>query len=293
MNSVDYVNKMLDLLNDMTTYERQPVGSANSEAEKFKKEARTILRKSAKGKKLLGLLEEDPRPPRMHGLPKVHKEGLPMRPITSGIGSAPHRLAKCLAKPLSSTLGSISGAHLRNSTDLIERFKTLNFKGKKLASFDVTALFTNVCVDNALEAAKRVIANISENVLPVPRTDYIRLISLCVKFGSFKFNGSEYRQIKGLAMGSPLSAVLACLFMEMLEADKYIGIMGRGTTWLRYVDDVIVVIPRETNVANKLRRLNNVNKDIQFTVEMEEEGELPFLDTVIHRADETVKFSVL
>ena len=35
-----------------------------------------------------------------------------MHPITSGIGIAPHRLAKVLAKPLSAALGVISGAHL-------------------------------------------------------------------------------------------------------------------------------------------------------------------------------------
>ncbi|XP_076065238.1 uncharacterized protein LOC143039251 [Oratosquilla oratoria] len=121
MNKNDYLDKMLDLLNDHTTYERKPDGNADNEAEKFKIEARNILRKSVKGKKLLGLLEEAPRPPLMHGLPKVHKTGMPMRPITSGIGSAPHKLAKRLAKPLSGTLGSISDAHLRNSSDLIRR----------------------------------------------------------------------------------------------------------------------------------------------------------------------------
>ena len=78
----------------------------------------------------------------------------------------------------------------------------------------------------------------------------------------------------------------------MLEADKYVSIMGRGSTWLRYVDDVIVILPNSTNVENKLRRLNGVNKDIQFTIETEKEGELPFLDTVIRRAGKGVKFAV-
>ena len=49
----------------------------------------------------------------MKGLPKVHKDGMPMRPITSGIGSAPHRLAKSLAKPLSNALGTISNTHIK------------------------------------------------------------------------------------------------------------------------------------------------------------------------------------
>ncbi|XP_076031954.1 uncharacterized protein LOC143019858 [Oratosquilla oratoria] len=179
----------------------------------------------------------------MHGLPKVHKAGIPIRPITSGIGSAPHHLAKILAKPLSNTLGSISGAHLRNSTDLIERLKTIDFTDKRLISYDVTALFTSVSVEGALEAVKRVVANIDDGKLPVPKTNYIKLISMCVKFRSFTFNNNEYKQLRGLAMGSPVSAILANLYMEMLETDKYMNIMGRGSTWLRYVDDIIAILP--------------------------------------------------
>ena len=91
---------------------------------------------------------------------------------------------------------------------------------------------------------------------------------------------------------SPLSAVMACLFMEVLDTDNYIGIMERSTACLRYVDDVIVAMPYKTNVENKLRRLNNVNANIQFTVETEGNGKLTFLDTFIHRVNKGVRFSV-
>lgn len=61
--------------------------------------------------------------------------------------------------------------------------------------------------------------------------------------GFFEFAGEEYQQISGLAMGSPLSAVLACLFLETLESDHYKDIIDRHSTWLRYVDDVLVIVP--------------------------------------------------
>ncbi|XP_076066079.1 uncharacterized protein LOC143039723 [Oratosquilla oratoria] len=215
-----------------------------------------------------------------------------MRPITSGIGSAPHRLAKILAKPLSNTLSSISGAHLRNSTDFIKRLKRIDFADKILVSYDVTALFTNAIVEGALEAVKRVVANIDDGNLPVPKTDFIKLISMCVKFRSFTFNNNEYKQLRDLAMGSPVSTILANLYMEMLEADKYMNIMGRGSTWLRYVNDIIVILPSFSSVENKLRRLNGVKKDIKFTIETEKEGKLPFLEILIHKTNEEVKFAV-
>ena len=160
IDRADYNKKMMDLLNDTSTYEKRNPGFNNTTSEKFNREARTLLRKSDKGRRLLHLLEEDPRPPRMRGLPKTHKLNIPMRPITSGIGSAPHALAKRLAQPLSSTLGSINSAHIRNSGDLIQRLSTTDVHHKKLISFDVKSLFTNVPVEGAMEAVKRASNNI-------------------------------------------------------------------------------------------------------------------------------------
>ncbi|XP_063871036.1 uncharacterized protein LOC135106189 [Scylla paramamosain] len=292
MNKADYSVKMMNLLSDTSTYEKKYQGYNNVTSKNFNKEARKILRKSKKGKKLLHLLEENPNPPRMRGLPKTHKPYIPMRPITSGIGSAPHALAKRLARPLSNALGSINGAHLRNCADLIQRHNSVDFRNKKMASFDVKSLFTNVPVEGAIEAVKRASEDINEENLPIPREDYINLVELCVKFGAFTFEGQEYSQHKGLAMGSPLSAVMACLYMETLETDNFIRIMSRGSTWLRYVDDVLVIVPKGTNINNKLTLLNKVHKDTQFTVEEEQDNRLPFLDTVIWREEEGVSFSV-
>ncbi len=126
-----------------------------------------------------------------------------MRPITSGMGSAPQRLEKMLAKPLSAAIGSISSTHLRNSTDLIKRIRHMDLTGKKMASFDVKSLFTNVPVDGAMEAVRKVVESVSDSDLPIKKTDYVKLVSLCAKYGCFAFGEKEYVQHRGLAMGSP------------------------------------------------------------------------------------------
>ena len=58
------------------------------------------------------------------------------------------------------------------------------------------------------------------------------------------------------------------------------------------MDDVLVILPNQYCENNKLNELNNVRRDIQFTVEMEKENTIPFFDTLIHRKEDTVKFSV-
>lgn len=292
MDKTDYDHKMLELLGDRSTYMEKHDGYAKEEAEKFNREARKILKKSEKGKRLLHLLEEDPRIPRMKGLPKIHKPGIPMRPITSGIGSAPHKLGKVLAKPLSKKLGSISNTHIRNSGDLLNRLGNIEFKDKIIVSFDVKALFTNVPTDGAMKAVKKVVDNMEEEDLPVSKSDYVKLISLCTKFTPFMYGTQEYCQHNGLPMGSPISPVMSCLFMELLEDEHFLRILGRNSTWMRYIDDVLVVIPKRTNVENKLRLLNEVHNKIQFTVEKEVDGSIPFLDVMIKRTSEGPRFSV-
>ena len=214
-----------------------------------------------------------------------------MRPITSGIGSAPHRLAKVLARPLSSSLGAINDSHLRNTNDLMDRIKDVDFTDKCLASFDVKSLFTNVSVEGALKAIKTVVDNIDADQLPWPKSDYLKLLAMCMNFGGFKFNSEEYFQHSGLAMGSPLSPVAACLFMEWLEKHHYQGIMGRDVIWARYVDDILVVVPKSMNLEDELSALNTVDSKIQFTLEKEKQGTIAFLDTEIIHQD-VVKFKV-
>ena len=105
----------------------------------------------------------------------------------------------------------------------MSRLQRVGFKNKRLASFDVQSLFTNVPIDGAIAAARRAIETINDEDLPMPKDDFIALVELCVRYGVFQFDGVEYEQIEGLGMGSPLSAVCACLFVETLEADHYMA----------------------------------------------------------------------
>ena len=292
LDSDAYARKMGELLSAGQTYSRVPKGNAARKAGEFNKNVRSILRNSVGGRSLEWLLEDTPRTPTMRGLPKVHKPNVPLRPITSGIGSAPHRLAKVLAKPLSERLGEISGCHLRNSADFKSQVSRLSMEGKQMISFDVSALFTNVPVDEALEAAERVVDGICADDLPLRKDRYLELIRHCVQFTAFEFQGEEYQQDYGMAMGSPLSAVLACLFMEVLESESIIPRLPQGSTWLRYVDDTWVALPQDCDTEAVLQSLNAIHPSIKFTMEKENNGRIPFLDTLVERKGAGLEFRV-
>ena len=290
----EYLEKMNALLDDTNTYKKVATGSHAKAAREFERSARSLLNqcKDSGGLRLKHMLVEDPKIPRMYGLPKTHKHPMAMRPITSGVGSAPHKLAKELARPLSSKLGSISGCHIKNSTDLLEKLYEISTRNKILASLDVKSLFTNVPVDGSMKAVERTVQKIPDDQLPVPRHYYVKLIKLCVQFNSFQFEGTEYEQITGLAMGSPLSPVLAQLYMEVLENDHYKKILGPNVIFYRYVDDYVLLVPRRMNLQVMLVKLNAVDPAIQLTLEEEENGRLPVLDILFIRENNTLLHTV-
>ena len=78
---------------------------------------------------------------------------------------------------------------------------------EEMRSFDVSALFTSVPVDKALQVSQK---RLNEDVTLCFRTnmsprDVIRFLELCMKCTYFMFDGSFYQQIHRAAMYSPVS----------------------------------------------------------------------------------------
>ena len=82
--------------------------------------------------------------PRLYGLPKVHKPGVPLRPVLDMFGSPYHAVAKWLAEILKSVHRELTKYSGRVIFDFNERIKDKNVSDKTMFSLDVSSLFTNV-----------------------------------------------------------------------------------------------------------------------------------------------------
>ena len=112
--------------------------------------------------------------------------------------------------------------------------------------------------------------------------EIIDLMTICLENTGFKFWGEFYEMSDSLAMGSPLSPVLAYLFVEDLESRALSSLEDnkRPQCWHTYVDDVFSVVKQHLLSAT-IQHLNNQNPAIEFTMESEVNGKLPFLDTIV------------
>ena len=75
-------------------------------------------------------------------------------------------------------------------------------------------------------------------------------------------------------------------------------VMALGSTslkpsmWLRYVDDTLILWPRQENVQILLDHVNSIQPSIQFTMEKEQDNKLPFLNVLVTRTEQGSRSSV-
>ena len=131
-------------------------------------------------------------------------------------------MAKELAKILKPLVGKFPH-HINNTQDFVEQVKHITLApGECLSSYDVSALFTSVPVDQALNIIKDLLVKdhtLKERTV-MAVTDIILLLEFCLKNTYFSFQDQFCKQVEGAAMGSPVSPIVANLCMEYLEQES-------------------------------------------------------------------------
>ena len=178
---------------------------------------------------------------RFYGLPKIHKNNMPMNPTVSACGTATYNTAKSITNILQNYCGKTS-SFVKDSIDFIKKIEylSINPEEETLVSFDVSALFTCIPIPVALQVINSKISTCTNftNICKIPTEKLIKLLEFTLTNCIFCFNTKFYKQLQGVAMGSPVSPVIANIYMGYFES---LAIPSSPTLikwWFRYVDDV-------------------------------------------------------
>ena len=108
--------------------------------------------------------------PRMYGLPKIHKQDVPLRPILSMTASAQHQLARRLTSVINPVLSVYFTHCISDSFTFADKVRTFSFPPSVfLCSYDVCSVFTNVPLAETNEICTDALYNGEPTPPPFPR----------------------------------------------------------------------------------------------------------------------------
>lgn len=226
--------------------------------------------------------------PTIYGLPKIHKERIPLRPIVSTINSPTSDLSKFMANILKIAFDDSFHIYaVRDSFMFSEKVNNLKIPADHvLVSLDAVSLFTNISWDLTRDTINTEWEKI-RSVTNIPLEEFIRILKFLFDSNYFKYKDEFFSQIFGCPMGSNLSPILASLAMTVLIRFCLDRLSFRPFFLYQYVDDLILTIPLDGK-QELLNIFNSFNQYIQFTIEEEKDNFVPFLDTKVIRTNDNI-----
>ena len=239
-------------------------------------------------KQFTNLKDFTPRTPQFYGIPKIHKNNIPLRPIVSQIDGPTSSISKYLDKILTIAESQIPFL-LQDTTaflQLINKHKNIA-PNTILVTLDVVSLYTNI---PHIEGAKLVTEFYSEtlnkwqnstNTLkPISPELLEELILFVLQHTTFEFNGNYYTQNYGTTMGANFSVKFANIYMYKFLT-KYVK--NKNLDFLaRLVDDIFFLWHNSTdNLITFIEQLNTKHQTIKFELTYSD-TEINFLDTTIY-----------
>ena len=228
----------------------------------------------------------------MYGLPKVHKDGVPLRPILAAYSTPSYKLAKFLIQLIQHL--TTNQYTLGNSFEFKEQLDNMTFHNEVyLVSFDIVSLFTNVPVQETINITIDSLYQNQELVHGMKRNQFKKLLEVCVNDNHFIFKNQHYVQHEGFAMGSPLSAPMANIFLCFHENNwlTHCPDAFRPILYKRYVDDTFLIFETQEQIDGFFNYINSQHPNIRFTRENESNNKISFLDLNVKKVRRENRFA--
>ncbi|CAF1570822.1 unnamed protein product [Rotaria magnacalcarata] len=172
--------------------------------------------------------------PHLYYLPKTHKAGTPLRPIVSGLKHPTIKISKYLDELLRSLFDKI--ALKTTVTSGFEGIKQLHewsthnlHEDTLLCAIDVVDLYTMIPQTEGVLAIKKMLDYLKIKQIDGLKIEtIIRLSRFVLKNNYFSYEGQYYHQIRGGAMGSPLTLTIANCYMFFFERNTVKQITNAG-----------------------------------------------------------------
>ena len=226
----------------------------------------------------------------LYYLPKAHKVGTPLRPIIAGLKHPTVKISKFLENLLRPLFDTMSIA--TTVTSGFELLKRLNKwstdrlkKETLLCTMDVEDLYTMIPQTEGVLSLKKMLDHLKIKQVGGLRVEsIIRLSRFVMQNNYFSYQGQFYHQLRGGAMGSPLTLTIANCYMFFFERDIARQVGNSGGLYMRYIDDIFISINWPLrHLTNQVDQWNSKDPSIKLNVQIG--VSLTFLDVHMENID--------
>ncbi|CAM4987290.1 unnamed protein product [Rotaria socialis] len=235
----------------------------------------------------------------LYALPKVHKPGIPIRPIVSGL----HGPASLVSKFLNNLLAPIYLQVARettftNSIDVVRKLQQYVANGylkptTKFITADVENLYTMIPREGGLNALIRFLDKYAKyrKIGPFTIDMILKMARLILDTNYFVYKNKYYKQTRGGAMGSAFTQVFANIYMLEWEQDLIKHQASKNEIYGRYIDDIFMT----TNISfdeitKELEKAQQKDLNIKINPNMQES--VQFLEITIKNDNGKLKTSI-
>ncbi|CAF4104301.1 unnamed protein product, partial [Rotaria magnacalcarata] len=226
----------------------------------------------------------------LYYLPKAHKPGTPLRPIISGLKHPTIKISKFLDNLLRPLFDQMAlKTTVTSGFELVKQLqewsRTNLCQDTIFCTIDVTDPYTMVPQIEGVLSLRKMLDQLKlKQVGKLKVETIIRLSRFVMTNNYFSYNGQFYHQVRGGAMGSPLTLTISNCYMYFFERQIVNQIRNSGGLYFRYIDDIFITI--NWPVRHSLKQVDRWNKfDENIKLSANIGSTVNFLDLQIENQD--------
>ena len=157
------------------------------------------------------MVSEDVNLRRSYLLPKVHKQGCPGRPVISGCGTPTEKISAFVDQNVRPLVPEIN-SYIKDTNDFLHMLGQVGELPERaiLCTIDVVGLYHHIPHNEGLEVLKEALSTLEGQVESEQQgslnEDILSFADLVLKSNNFEFNGKQYLQKRGTAIGTRMAS---------------------------------------------------------------------------------------
>ena len=160
---------------------------------------------------------------------------------------------------------------IKDSKSFAENVKDKKFSDdEQFVSFDIKEMYLSLPKYDVISEIKNRINN-SKFVTCIDKCALVELALLSLEF---TIDQKYYNQKQDLFIGAPLSPCFTEIYIQRVEENQIYTMLNAPRLWYRKVDDTFAITSHD--FEQTLQKLNDIDENIEFTMEKTSKGNLPF-----------------